>query len=209
VKATPHPQDLEAQAKRLSKTTCAALGFADFDKLSAADKILVDRAAMLRLLVDDMRMAQLRGAPINVDAFTAASEALEATLRRRADAQAAHDKPSQAKAKFEALINRYVNEAARVENETITRLRSENAELKSEVEALRSKLSAPPPPLPNPLPPNVVPLSAEEKAARANAKPPPSHYLKSPAPQPWRSSVTPSGEITAGPRMTSKDWGPI
>jgi hypothetical protein len=63
------------------------LGFAgNFDALSSADKVLVDRVSVLRLQVDDARMARLRGEVIDTDEFIRGANAK--FQRRRAVASA-------------------------------------------------------------------------------------------------------------------------
>jgi hypothetical protein len=61
----------------LRASTVALLGYEDTDHLTAAQQIRVDRAVMLRLLIDDAQARQMRGEPIDVRAFVAASEDLE------------------------------------------------------------------------------------------------------------------------------------
>jgi hypothetical protein len=50
------------------------------DDLTAAQKIRVDRASALRLQIDDLQSAQLRGAQIDLGKLIEASEALEHLL---------------------------------------------------------------------------------------------------------------------------------
>jgi hypothetical protein len=60
----------------LRASTVALLGY-DVDNLTAAQKIRVDRAIALRLVIDDAQAKQMRGEAIDVRAFVAASESLE------------------------------------------------------------------------------------------------------------------------------------
>jgi hypothetical protein len=218
MKKQPQTPDLEAQAKRLRASTCEALGLKRFDKLSPADQILVDRVAMLRLQVDDARMAQLRGQPINVAAFIEASEELERIMRRRAVDTSPAGEFGDAQAEFIALIERHAAAQKIVDDKEKARVKAEIDALRADNERLRKQAPAPPPALPNPLPENVTKLTPEEKPNKSPTPPPPAEpfyraeppaaYLRGP-PEPWRNHVSPFGDITAGPRMTGKDWGPI
>jgi hypothetical protein len=61
----------------LRASTIALLGYDSVDPLSSAQEIRISRAISLRLIVDAAQAKQLRGEPIDVKAFTDASESLE------------------------------------------------------------------------------------------------------------------------------------
>ena len=63
--------------EHLRASTIQLLGYADADRLTAAQEIRVDRAVMLRLVIDDLQARQMRGEAIDVHAFVSASEDLE------------------------------------------------------------------------------------------------------------------------------------
>ena len=65
--------------RRLRADTAKLLGF-DLNNLSPSQSVRVDRAASLRLQLDDIQSAQLRGDAIDMPRFILASKELEAML---------------------------------------------------------------------------------------------------------------------------------
>ena len=64
----------------------------DLSNLTAAQSVRLDRAAALRLELDDVQSRQLAGLPIDMAKFVVASEALERLVGGNPDAPAAgHD----------------------------------------------------------------------------------------------------------------------
>jgi hypothetical protein len=108
--------------------------------LTAAQKIRVDRASSLRLQIDDLQSAQLRGAQIDLGKLIEASEALEHLLATSVTIPVKEHTEAR-----EALAKLIGNLAAVEENET-ARLREENEQLRAELAALRPRALAPPPP---------------------------------------------------------------
>jgi hypothetical protein len=133
--STQPPADLTQHAHRLRSSTCELLALGAFDTLPAADKVLVDRVAALRLQVDDFRVRQLRGEALPEE-FVAASEALERTLRQRLTPEGKPNNKSleEARAKVEKFID------ARIEHGIKAGLKialAENARLEAELAALK------------------------------------------------------------------------
>jgi hypothetical protein len=78
--------------EHLKASTAKLLGYDDVDHLTASQRIRVDRALALRLVIDDTQSRQMRGEVIDVRAFTLASEALERMVPGgNPDAPTAHD----------------------------------------------------------------------------------------------------------------------
>ena len=67
---------LSAIHEQLRRDTAKMLGY-DYANLTAAQSVRVDRAAMLRLELDDCQTKKLAGQPFDVNKYIAASEALE------------------------------------------------------------------------------------------------------------------------------------
>ena len=65
-----------ASFDRLRIETAAMLGY-DYANLSSAQGVRVDRAAMLRLELDDCQTKKLAGQPFDMVKYIASSEALE------------------------------------------------------------------------------------------------------------------------------------
>jgi hypothetical protein len=146
--------DIPAMARNLFVNTCKLLGL-DPDDLTAAQKIRVDRASALRLQIDDLQSAQLRGAQIDLAKLIEASEALEHLLATSVTIHAKeHDEARETLAKL-------IGSLAAVEQRETALLREENEQLRAELAALRPR-SLPPPPnnntdLPTPEPPPARP----------------------------------------------------
>jgi hypothetical protein len=75
---------------RLRIETAAMLGF-DYAALTAAQGVRVDRAAMLRLELDDCQTKKLAGEPFDTNKYIATSEALERLLGSDPETSTAHD----------------------------------------------------------------------------------------------------------------------
>jgi hypothetical protein len=67
---------LTAMHERLRRDTAKLLGY-DYANLTAAQSVRVERAAMLRLELDDCATKKLAGQPFDTVKYIAASEALE------------------------------------------------------------------------------------------------------------------------------------
>jgi hypothetical protein len=65
-----------AMHEQLRKATAKMLGY-DYDNLTSAQSVRLDRAAMLRLELDDCQTAKLNGQPFDMVKYIAASESLE------------------------------------------------------------------------------------------------------------------------------------
>jgi hypothetical protein len=199
---------LAHQAARLRDRTMKLLGLSGaFEALAPADQVLVDRVATLRLRVDDMRVAQLRGRQVDAAEFVRVSELLEQVLRvdRRAGVDGASPALDSARRKLAALLDVDLDatpeqERAR-EQERVTTLRAECDRLRlrvAELEALHgmSQPVAPPPRLPDERGPDG--LTDADRAARANVLQMPKRTTGN---ERWRSYLSPSGEImTSGVR---------
>ena len=68
-----------ALRERMRKVTAELLGY-DLSKLTPSQSVRLDRAATLRLELDDVQSRQLAGLPIDTTKFVSASEALERML---------------------------------------------------------------------------------------------------------------------------------
>jgi hypothetical protein len=69
----------------LRASTVALLGY-DAEHLTAAQRIRVDRAIALRLVIDEAQAKQMRGEVIDIDEFVSASESLERMVGGQPDA---------------------------------------------------------------------------------------------------------------------------
>jgi hypothetical protein len=67
---------LSAQHEWLRRDTAKLLGY-DYANLTAAESVRLDRAAMLRLELDDCQTKKLAGQPFDMNKYVVASEALE------------------------------------------------------------------------------------------------------------------------------------
>jgi hypothetical protein len=173
--------DIRKMSQKLRSQTCALLGL-DPNALSLAQQLRVNRASALRLQIDDLEAAQLRGQSIDINKLVEASEALERLVGGNPEAAA---RPDFSGAK--ELAQLFAQRAAAVERRErveLTRLAAENARLLEENTRLTAKLNAAPQPAP---PNNVVPIDG---TARANATRPPERYLRDGQPrEPWRDYV--------------------
>jgi hypothetical protein len=70
---------LSAMHEQLRRDTARMLGY-DYAKVTAAESVRLDRAAMLRLELDDCQTKKLNGQPFDMNKYVAASEALERML---------------------------------------------------------------------------------------------------------------------------------
>jgi hypothetical protein len=163
--------DLSIMRDRLRKETAELLGL-DIDDLTATQSIRLDRAATLRLELDDIESRKLQGATFDAVKYIAVSEALERMLGGQPE-QPSSDRDLFAGARDELerfLVARAQRIEARDQNRDAA-LREENARLTEENEKLKAELRARPrAPQPN----NVVAIDA---TARANANRPPDHYI--------------------------------
>lgn len=131
--------DIAAQARRLRAQTCELLGL-DPNGLSVTQQLRVSRASALRLQIDDLESAQLRGQPIDINKLVDASESLERLVGGNPEAPAAYDF-SGAKEELDRLL---VQRAAAIEHREqreSERLREENAKLREENTQLRQRNS--------------------------------------------------------------------
>jgi hypothetical protein len=158
--------DIAGMSNRLRASTAKLLGLHE-SKLSVAEKIRVDRASALRLLLDDMQAAQLNGGAIDVGEFIKASEELERLAGGNPETTSTHDFAGAR----EELARFFAQRAERIEAREVKeseRLREENERLLAEVAELQAKLKAQPAPSPPPAPANnVVPLDAARAEERA------------------------------------------
>jgi hypothetical protein len=76
--------------RRLRADTAKLLNY-DINNLSAWQSVRLDRASTLRLQLDDISAAQLRGEVVDMPRFILASKELEAMLGGNPDASTAHD----------------------------------------------------------------------------------------------------------------------
>jgi hypothetical protein len=211
--------DVAAFYKHLRATTAQLLGYADADNLSAAQQIRLERAVSLRMICDDTAARQMRGQPIDVRAFTDASESLEKLCGGSPDAPAAGHDFSGAREElarhFDRLAEAHERRLARDPNKA-------RADLELKIQAAIEKHTLSDPALvldpagsderdrsvahPGPSPvaaggsepaPQSAPqpvLSDVEKMARANSVAVPQHYLKGPR-ESWRDHIDANGEI--------------
>jgi hypothetical protein len=161
--------DIAEFHKHLRASTAHLLGYDDANPLTAAQEIRVDRAVMLRLMIDDLQAKQMRGGPIDVRAFVTASEDLERMVGGHPEQTSTAPNFSGARDELERfLVARAQRIEARDQNRE-TALRDEIARLTEENEKLKAELRARPrAPETN----NVVPIRD------ANAALPPAHYLR-------------------------------
>lgn len=192
-------QDIAGQTRRLFSSTTKLLGL-DEAKLSVAEKIRVDRASTLRLLLDDMQSAQLNGGAIDVGQFIKASEELERLAGGNPEASATHDFTG-AREELQQFFAERAERLQMREQRESAKLREENAELREQIARLQSQQPS------NAVPPqkqsttnNVVPIAAA-KPHDANSTKPPAGYLKQY--EPWESS---GGALCAPPWTPPDDY---
>ena len=183
--------DIAGMSNWLRASTAKLLGL-DESKLSVAEKIRVDRASALRLLLDDMQAAQLNGGAIDVGEFIKASEELERLAGGNPETTSTHDFSGAR----EELARFFVQRAERIEAREMKeseRLREELTKLREENTKLRSDLKVQAPQAPQKQPDNVVVFDG---TARANAAKPPASYLKEGQPrEPWESHYGGRGTV--------------
>jgi hypothetical protein len=90
--------------RRLRADTAKLLDY-DINNLSAWQSVRLDRASTLRLQLDDISAAQLRGDPIDMPRFILASKELEAMLGGNPEQTIAANDFSGAAAELEALFS--------------------------------------------------------------------------------------------------------
>jgi hypothetical protein len=177
----------------LRADTSRLLGFSSVDGLAPSQSLKVDIVSSLRLELDRVQAAQLRGEPIDMKVLMMAGEMLERLLRPAEAVVAGADQFSDARERLAQLIDGLAgaaeHEQARVEREEITRL-------KAEVESLRAMLqrgSVPGDVTPEALPsPAVDPEEAKKcESARILAE------MTKPRDEPWRPFVDASGIRTS------------
>jgi hypothetical protein len=185
----PKP-DLDQQARRLRASTADMIGLgSDFDKLSAGDRVLVDRISVLRLQVDDMRVALLAGRQIDSNEFVRASEQLEHSLRRDhrpLDENGMSPTLAGAHAKLAELIGNVANAEACEGRRKVEELRGRIVQLESENADLRVRLLAVPKPV-EPAPPPPPPAAKSESANVV--------LIRNPSEQPWARSNFGTGGV--------------
>ena len=95
--------DIATQARRLREQTCKLLDLKP-DDLTLTQKLRVNRASALRIQIDDLEAAQLRGEQIDINKLIEASEALERLLGGDPEQSPQHDFAG-AQAELAALLN--------------------------------------------------------------------------------------------------------
>jgi hypothetical protein len=198
---------------RLRIETAAMLGF-DYAALTAAQSVRVDRAAILRLELDDCQTKKLEGQPFDTNKYVATSEALERLLGSDPETSTAHDFSGAREElrrffaqRADAIARRDAREAEAAIAAASWKTACSDAPGDDGVAHPPPSLAAPagggepppliePPPVPPPPPRRIE--TDEEKMARVNAVPVPQHYLKGP-PEPWRPYVSEDGSISTSP----------
>jgi hypothetical protein len=183
--------DLTIMRDRLRKETAALLGM-DIDNLTAAQSVRLDRAATLRLELDDIESRKLQGATFNAVQYIAISEALERLISGRADATT--DAPnSQTLIELERAIQGIIDvrQLKDAERETETMMRDEMAAIAAANNECASggALCGDPPASAAPA---GAPETDVQKMNRVNATPalPPDNRN-----EPWRSHVSSDGIV--------------
>jgi hypothetical protein len=99
---------------RMRKLTAELLGY-DLSNLTAAQSVRLDRAATLRLELDDVQSRQLAGLPIEMAKFILASKELEAMFGGDPEAPAAdhHDLFAGAREELRLLLDQRASAIAR------------------------------------------------------------------------------------------------
>jgi hypothetical protein len=100
IKLTP-----KALLDRMRKLTAVLLGY-DLTNLTPAESIRLDRAATLRLELDDVQSRQLAGLPIDMAKFVVASEALERLVGGNPETSTTGVDFSNAHAELAALLDK-------------------------------------------------------------------------------------------------------
>ena len=175
--------------EKLRRSTALMLGL-DYARLTAAQSVRLDRAAMLRLELDDCQTKKLAGQPFDTNKYVAASESLERLFGSDPETPVTDDFSGAR----DELNNFFVQRAERIEAREAReseRLREQVAVLREEITQLRAQLKASEPvPRPN----NVIQIDGAE---RANATKPPANYLRDGQPrEAWRD----------GPSFTVPSW---
>ena len=143
----------------LRRDTAKMLGY-DYSNLTAAQSVRLDRAAMLRLELDDCQTKKLAGQPFDTNKYVVASESLE---------QLVGGNPEQTNAAYDftgakAELTHFFNErAAAIEHRELkesARLLKVNAQLREQITQLQVQLRAQPQQPPS-RPDNVVPLASD------------------------------------------------
>jgi len=179
---------------RLRRETAELLGY-DIDELTAAQSVRLDRAATLRLELDDIETRQLAGLPIEMAKYVVASEALERLVATAHPEQENSHDFSGAREKLAALIENM----ARAEE-----YKAAEADAREEAAMAAEALGAPiePPPTPRPVPIEPPPRPRPVLVEAPRDIPP--HYLKqNQKREPWTDYIDGSA-ASRGSR-----WGPI
>jgi hypothetical protein len=98
---------------RMRKSTADLLGYDLTAKLTAAQSVRLDRAAVLRLELDDVQSRQLAGLPVDMAKFVVASEALERLVGGAPEQTTASHDFSGAKEELARLLERRAEALAR------------------------------------------------------------------------------------------------
>jgi hypothetical protein len=181
----------------LRASTIELLGY-DVDNLTAAQKIRVDRAIALRLVIDDAQARQMRGETIDVKEFVDASESLERMVGGNPSFPPSRF-DGNARERLRKLIERTVLAGDAVGHERDAELmwREEQAAILAaggDVEAAASSVpSLVEPqgtaPVTSPPTPPPRPLTDNERMDATNSRPVPKEYLADYQRQfePWRA----------------------
>jgi hypothetical protein len=120
-------------AEQLCRETALLLGFADLEKLTAAQLVRVHVVSGLRLELDRLQGAQMRGEQIDARSLVAVGEALESALRGAEPAPAVADRNA-SRERLKALIERaLIEEPAERAASELDAARAEIAELKEQL----------------------------------------------------------------------------
>jgi hypothetical protein len=176
-----------ARMQRRLRADTAKLLDLDPNNLTPAQSVRLDRAASLRLQLDDIQAAQLRGEQIDMPRFILASKELEVMLGGQPDASPTFDADKVAadlEKSIQSLIDVRASKAAEAEAE-IPDPDGGDAHRNLDAQWDNRPPAAAGSNLPAPIrqPNNVVPIDG---AARANANLPPAHYLRDGQREPWR-----------------------
>ncbi len=128
----------------------------DVTKLTASQDVQVSTIASLRLELDRLQTAQLRGEPSDARALLSVGEALQDALRP-AEAPLRLKERGEARAKLRALIDATLTAREEAEASRIEQLEAENAELREQL----AQASAVSPPAADPTPPVAAPAVPE------------------------------------------------
>jgi hypothetical protein len=149
--------------KKLRHETIGLLGFAE--PLTTAQSVKVELVTSLRLALDSLTAAQLRGETIDAAKLLAASTALERMLPLTVEQEAEDESARDALAR---IIDGYADAADNERADRIAFLEAELAE-RDKMIAMLSPPAAETPPPPKPLKPaaEVVPLRSKAESAHA------------------------------------------